>query len=207
MPKGLRGFQLSKKKIVFKVPVVRVQFDGMRFPKKCPVCGKEATMNSRISFATKGIQRASPILTSYPTSGVSHTSPSSIFVPRSLLLYVCDEHYRSESGDTNYKVICFVINVVLAAASVFVGLQVANHLWVGTPVDISTLSVLLAFPVSLLITAMVLRSGPLGSAVKVVGFDSGISNIWLQFTRDDYREAFMRENSEHAELVKWIMKS
>ena len=126
---------------------------------------------------------------------------------KTLLLFVCEDHFKSDEGDTNYKVLCLIVNAILAAGFVFTSLIIGNRLWIGLPVDPFLYLVVLALPVSILATIFAFRSGPLASSVKIIGFDSGLMNIWLEFSRSDYREAFMKENPMNAELVRWIVKS
>ncbi len=198
---------MNQQRIVFKEPVVRVQFDKVRFPKLCPICGKEATKPARISTAPGKKQYLRPQWDPAFSPSVRRSMGLQVPETKTLLLFVCDEHYKSDEGDTNYKVLCLISNALLAAGFIFASLIIGNRLWIGLPVDPILYLVLLSLPVSILVTIFAFRSGPLASSVKIIGFDSGLMNIWLEFTRSDYRTAFMEENSMTAELVKWIVKS
>jgi hypothetical protein len=60
---------------------------------------------------------------------------------------------------------------------------------------------------SFLLTYLAFRPGPLESSVKVVGFDAGIQNVWLDFKNAEYRDRFLKENPMNAEAISWIIKS
>ncbi|MFW9847831.1 MAG: hypothetical protein ACFFF4_01760 [Candidatus Thorarchaeota archaeon] len=198
---------MTPRKEVFKDPLIRIPVDRIRFPDICPICGAKGTRPARIA-ATPGKNRYlrpewDPSF--YPSVRRKYnlTQPET----RTLLLHVCDYHYKSDEGDTNYKVFCLVGNGLLAAAFIFSLFSIGGDLWMGMPPDVIPLMIIGVFPLSLLITIFAFRAGPLASSVKIIGFDSGFQNVWLQFKRDDYREAFMEENAMNAELVSWIVRS
>lgn len=201
------GPEKSPRRIVFKEPVVRVQLDKIRFPTICPICGSAATKPARISTAPAKKQYLRPQWDPAYSPAVRRSLGLRIPEVKTLLLKVCEEHYKSDEGDTNYKVLCLIVNAMLAASFIFTSLIIGNRLWIGLPVDPFLYIIVLSLPVSLLVTIFAFRSGPLASSVRIIGFDSGLMNIWLQFSRVDYRDAFMELNSMHAELVRWIVKS
>ena len=84
---------------------------------------------------------------------------------------------------------------------------IGGDLWIGRALNPVSLAILVLFPLSLLVTILAFRAGPLAGAVKVMGFDSGFQNVWFQFKREDYRDAFMEENAMTAELVSWIIRA
>jgi len=192
---------------VFKEPVVRVQMDKIRFPKICPICGAAANKPARISTTPGKRQYLRPEWDPAFSPAVRRSAGIRPPEVKTLLLHVCDTHYQSDEGDTNYKVICLVANALFAAAFVFTFLSIGNHLWIGIPVDTFSYVGLFLLPISILASIIAFRSGPLAQSVKIIGFDSGLMNIWLEFSRADYREQFMEENAMHAELVKWITKA
>ena len=81
-----------------------------------------------------------------------------------------------------------------------------NSLWQGLGLPPFFLPLLGVFIAAIVITIYAFRAGPLNKAIKIVGFDSGYQNVWLEFKRADYRDLVMEENSMHAELVAWIVK-
>ncbi len=181
--------------------------DKIRFPQICPICGQKATKPARIATAPAKKQYLRPEWDPAFYPAVRRSLGLKAPEVKTLLLHVCENHYQSDEGDTNYKVLCLIANALLAAGFVFSFLIIGNRMWIGLPVDPFLYVVLLALPISLLFTIFAFRSGPLASSVKIVGFDSGLMNVWLAFTRSDYRDAFMEENSMSAELVHWIVKS
>ncbi len=198
---------MTPRKTVFKKPVARVRTESIRFPRICPVCGAEATRTATIAIALSASQYLRPEWepSFYPyvrrTCGIKRPEV------KRLVPFVCEDHFGSDEGDTNYKVMCLIGNAVLAVAFVLSLFFTGNHLWNGLSIDPIPLIVMSVFPISLLITKAAFRGGPLASSVKIVGFDSGYQSIWLQFSRRDYLDAFMEENAMNAELVKWIVKS
>ena len=186
---------------------MRVSLEKIRFPRICPICGAKATKPARIATAPTKKQYLRPEWDPAFSPAVRRSLGLKAPEVKTLLLHVCEEHYRSDEGDTNYKVLCLVTNALLAVGFVFAFLIIGNHMWIGVPVDPFLYVILISLPISLLITILAFRSGPLASSVKIVGFDSGLMNIWLEFTRADYRDAFMEENSMNAELIRWIVKS
>jgi hypothetical protein len=198
---------MTPRKEVFKEPLVRVPVDRVRFPSICPICGDKASKSARI-VATPGKSRFlrpewDPAF--HPAIRRRHgLKPPET---KSLLLFVCDEHYKSDEGDTNYKVVCLAGNGLLAAAFLFALFAIGGDLWIGRSLNPISLTILVLFPLSLLVTIVAFRSGQLAGAVKIVGFDSGFQNVWFLFKREDYRDAFMEENAMSAELVSWIIRS
>jgi len=59
----------------------------------------------------------------------------------------------------------------------------------------------------MIMTAIAFRPNALARAVKIIGFDVGMQNILLAFKSDSYRDEFIKENSMHSELVRWILKA
>jgi len=185
---------MTPQKEVFKEPVIRVPINKIRFPDICPICGEKATKPARVA-STPGKKRS--LRAPYPVLCPSARRGQGIIPPeiKSLRLNVCDEHYKSDEGDSNYKVVCFAGNGLLAAAFMFALFVIGSDLWIGRALDPLPLSILVIFPLSLLLTIVAFRAGPLAASVKIVGFDSGLQNVWLQFRRSDYRDVFMEENT------------
>ncbi|MDF1538307.1 MAG: hypothetical protein P1Q69_05345 [Candidatus Thorarchaeota archaeon] len=198
---------MSQKRQYFEEPIVRVPIDKVYFPHICPICGKEAKKPARI-IATPGKNRyLRPEWD--PAFHPSVRKRQGIKPPemKSLLLYVCDEHYKSDEGDTNYRLLCLIGNGLLGMTFLFALFTIGGSIWGGYDVGIIPYLTVLVFFISLAITTVSFRGGPLANAVKIVGFDGGIQNIWLQLKRRDYREILVEENAMHAELVSWIVKS
>ncbi|MFW9907229.1 MAG: hypothetical protein ACFFEF_01530 [Candidatus Thorarchaeota archaeon] len=198
---------MSERIQVFKEPVVRIPIDKVRFPRKCPICGQEATRPARISAMPLKNRFLSP--TWDPSFYPSVRRRAGLRPPetKSLLLSVCDDHYKSDEGDTNYKVFCLAANGILAAIFMFAILSIGGNLWIGRSSDPILYVAVIAFFVSILTTIIAFRAGPLAASIKIIGFDSGLQNIWLQFKRSDYRDGFMEVNAMNAELVAWIRRS
>ncbi len=198
---------MNQERLYFEEPIVRVPLDKVHFPRRCPICGEEGTKPARI-IATPGKNRFlrpewDPAF--YPS--VRRTQGIRPPEMKSLSLYVCDEHYKSDEGDTNYRVLCLIGNGFLGVAFLFALFIIGGSLWGGYNVGLIPYLTVLVFFLSLFITIFSFRGGPLANAVKIIGFDGGLQNVWLQIKRSDYRELLVEENAMHAELVSWIIKS
>ena len=123
-----------------------------------------------------------------------------------LLVHVCDEHYKSDEGDTNFKLLCFIGDGLLAAFLLFALLIAGSNLWIGRPIHPYFFLILGAFLIAIAVTIIAFRAGPLNNAVKIIGFDTGYQYVWLKFKRADYRNIVVEENPMHTELVAWVMR-
>ncbi len=202
-----RSVFLTATKEYFDIPLVRVPFEKVRFPRICPICGKDATKPARI-ITTPSRKRYlttfwDPAL--HPVAG--RRLRESQTPPKTLLLHVCEDHYQSDEGDTHYKLFCLICDGLLAAFFVFAMLIIGGNIWAGHIPDAIPVAVVGTFFLAMFITVWAFRAGPLAQSVKVIGFDLGEQNVWLQMKLDEYREAFMEENAMNAELVKWIVKA
>ena len=198
---------MSPKKHVFKRPIVRATFDKVRFPRICPICADSATKASRITSTPGKKQYLRP-----EWDPVFHPSVrrrmGGLQRPetKTLLVHVCDAHYRSDTGDTNYKLLCFIGDGCLSAMLVFVLFIIGGNIWTGRPINPYFFAFIGIFFIAIGITIYAFRTGPLQSAIKIVGFDMGLQTIWIQFKLSEYRDAFIKENQMHAELVQWIIR-
>jgi hypothetical protein len=121
---------------------------------------------------------------------------------------VCDYHYISEDEDHgSHKAYCIIFDVI-GVALVFVALIMTSHdLRLGRPVASWVYMVFVIFVLMLAMTRFVFNINPLESAIRIVGFDKNMINIWFKFKNLEYRDKFVEENPMNAELVKWIMRA
>jgi len=198
---------VSPKKHVFKQPIVRATFDKVRFPRICPICGDSATKTSRITSTPGKKQYLRPEWDPAFHPSVRRRM-GSIQQPetKTLLVYVCDAHYRSVSSDTNYKLLCFIGDGCLSAMLIFVLFMIGGNIWSDRPVNPYFFAFIGIFFLAVGATIYAFRAGPLQSAIRIVGFDMGLQNIWLLLKQPDYRDAFIRENQMHAELIQWVIR-
>ena len=193
---------MNPKKQVFKDPIVRASMGEIRFPMICPICGEKGNNPARITVSPRKYRDLFPTLTS---PGVRIRTGMPPLQKQSLLVHVCDEHYRSDEGDTNYKLTCFVCDVIFSAFLLFALLIAGSNLWIGRPLHPYFFLTVGAFLIAIVVTIVAFRSGPLNNAVKIIGFDTGYQNVWLKFKRTDYRDVVMEENPMHTELVEWVV--
>lgn len=198
---------MSPKKHVFKRPIVRATFDKVRFPRICPICGDSASKTTRIT-TTPGKKRYirpewDPLLHQSMKRSMGGIPQDET---KTLVAHVCDEHYRSDEGDTNYKLLCFIGDGCLSAVLLFALLITGGNIWNGRPIDPYFFAIVGIFFIAIGFTIYAFRAAPLQSAIKIVGFDMGLQTIWIQFKLSEYRDAFIKENQMHAELVQWIIR-
>lgn len=191
---------------MFKEPIVRASTDKIRFPRVCPICGEKATRPARIVASPGKYQDLR--LSWYPYHSASGRRGAGISSPTShtLLVHVCDEHYKSDEGDTNFKLLCFIGDGLLSAFLLFALLIAGSNLWIGRPIHPYFFLIVGAFLIAIAVTIIVFRAGPLNNAVKIIGFDTGYQYVWLKFKRADYRNIVLEENLMHTELVEWIIR-
>ena len=180
--------------------------EKIRFPRICPICGKQATKPARITTFPGRQQYLRPHWDPFFGASTRRRTDTSSPNSHTFLVHVCDEHYQSDEGDTNYKLVCFVADGLLSALLLFALLITGNNLWIGRPIPPYFYLIGGVFLIAITITIFALRAGPLNNAVKIIGFDTGYQYVWLKFKRADYRNTVVEENPMHTELVKWIMK-
>jgi len=92
-------------------------------------------------------------------------------------------------------------------ALLFALFEIGGTFWLGRMPTILSMAMIPVFFFALGITIMAFRAGSLRNAIRVVGFVTGIQNVWLAFKRADYRQAFIEANPIHVEEVRWIVRS
>ncbi|MCK5152588.1 MAG: hypothetical protein KAQ65_12130 [Candidatus Thorarchaeota archaeon] len=182
----------------FDEPIVRIGIEDARFPRMCPICGADAEHAARISASPHKIENPR-----YATRKKSRLMSNGT---KTLMVYVCDEHYQSDEGQGNSRVACTLGSGLMVAMLLFAIMIAGGDIWSGRPVNYVFYAIVFLFSVVLIFSFFAFRPGPLASSIKVIGFDLGFRNIWLQFKRADYRERFVEENAMKVELVRWIAK-
>jgi hypothetical protein len=189
---------VSPRREFFKEPVVKIGIEGARFPRICPICGDPASKLAKIHASPKKLENPRTSQLNRPRLSSSGTK---IF-----LLYVCDEHYQSDEGRDNSKIACMMGNAIVVSLLLFGFMSAGSDLWAGRPINPIFFGLVFFFIIVLIVTSQTFRPGKLESAVKILGFDLGFKNMWLQFKSSGYRDRFMQENPMKAELVSWITK-
>jgi hypothetical protein len=182
----------------FDEPIVRVPFDRVRFPKECPICGAPASHNAKIIASPNRMDnpryRAGPI-----TPRVMSRNA------RILWVHVCDEHHGSDEGLGRLKLSCTLCDGLLIAMFFVAIMSLGADYVYQRPSGSLPFLVFGAIIVAAVISFFAFRIGPLENSIRIVGFDHAFQNIWLQFKRSEYRDAFIQENSMYAELVDWVL--
>jgi hypothetical protein len=197
---------LTTHKQYFDEPIVKAKTERIIFPNICPVCGEPATETSIIT-ATHGKRDryyGPPPRASYMGLGAGVKGKATRFfrVP------VCADHYISEDDDNwGHKSFCIVFDVIGIVLVIF-ALIVTNHdLQSGRPVASWVYMILVIFVIMIASTRLVFNMNPLESAIRIIGFDRNMINVWFKFKNQEYRDKFVEENPMSAELVKWIVRA
>ncbi len=182
----------------FEDPLVKIGIEDARFPHICPICGKEAKHITKVLAAPNAHQ--------YPH--YRQKVRARLLDPRTktFLVYVCDEHFRSDEGQERGRFLCMLSNALFISLMIFGIMSLGGDLALGRPVSpffVITLSLLV---ITLLLSIPTFRPGPLENAVRVIGFDAGFRNVWLQLKNGEFKERFIEENAMKIELVRWIRK-
>ncbi len=82
--------------------------EKIRFPRICPICGKKGTKPARITTLPGRQQYLRPQWDPFYGPAVRRKTNNSSPKQHTFRIHVCDEHYRSDEGDTNYKLMCRV---------------------------------------------------------------------------------------------------
>jgi hypothetical protein len=203
---------MSPKKYYFDEPLVRVSLSRVQFPKICPVCGAPSTATTRIVVTIRKNQhlRRSWDYYEIPFLHVPHEKGGQgIITPNSnvLQINVCEKHYYSDESEERYKILCLIIDGLAMAfmsfGLLFLGDSISRARAVSPWVAIFTA----IFATSMIMTAIAFRPNVLARAVKIIGFDAGMQNVLLAFKSNSYRDEFIKANSMHSELVRWILKA
>jgi len=198
---------VSPQRVVFNEPVVRAAIDKVRFPKKCPVCGARATRVSRVTVVPGKKQYLRPIWDPIYSPTQRRRMGLSLPETRTLLVPVCEDHMYSDEDYCRYRTLCMLADGLSMAMLAFALLTLGGDLWQGQTSDVWVYGVMVLAAVSFIITVTAFRSRPIESAMRIVGFDAGLQNVWLDFKNRGYRDEFLKENPMTAELVSWVLKA
>ncbi|TFF96809.1 hypothetical protein EU546_00555 [Candidatus Thorarchaeota archaeon] len=201
------GNTVSAKRVEFEKPIVRVNLDKIRFPKRCPVCGVRADSVTRITVIPGEKQYFRPL-------GDIHFLPSGRpFFERpdperkkTLMVPVCQEHKYVAEEECRFRVLCIISDGILMAMTLFAIFNITNDITLSRLSGLWTYGVIGLFGLALGLTYVTFRPRAVEQAVRIVGFDNGFQYVWLELENEAYREAFLEENKMHAELVSWVVK-
>lgn len=197
---------MSPQKLYLDEPAVRLELSRVRFPKVCPVCGAPASVLSRITLSSRGqsyLNRTwDPYYTSYGRIRAKLPQPKLRVIP----IYVCEDHYHTDTGVERYKSCCFIVDGLAMAFFFFGLLFLGDAFHRGIPIPFWSMAFSAMFALSIFLTWIVFRPNALQRAVQILGFDPGLQNILLVFKDKSYRDMVIQENPMSTELVSWIVK-
>lgn len=199
---------MSSQKIHLEKPAVRIELSRVRFPKVCPVCGAPASVLSRITLSSRGrtyLNRAwDPYYNSSAYGRVRQKLPQPKL--RVIPIYVCENHYYTDTGVERYKTCCFIVDGFSMAFFFFGLMFLGDAFYRGRPIPFWSVVFSVLFAGSMLLSWIAFRPNALQRAVKIIGFDPGLQNILLVFKDKAYRDTVIEDNPMSTELVSWIVK-
>ncbi len=198
---------MSPERIEFDHPIVRIATDKIRFPRKCPVCGAAATEVTRVTVVPGRKQYLRSTWDPAYNPALRKQMGMSLPETRMLLIPVCEDHLYSDEDYYRYKMLCVIVDGLSMVMLTFALLTLGGNLWRGVSSDAWIYGAIAFGVASFAISITAFRPKPIESAVKIVGFDGGLQNIWLDFKNREYRDEFMKENPMTAELVSWVVRS
>jgi hypothetical protein len=200
---------MSPKKHYFDEPLVRVSLSRVRFPKICPVCGEPSTTTTRFTIV-KGRNQYLRYKTHFDTVFTpwgGRKQDSIAQTANVLQINVCEKHYYSDEGEYRYKFLCLTIDGCAMALMAFSLMVIGDAISRGHTIASWAFIFIEFFVLSMIASAIAFRPNKLLKAVQIIGFDAGMQNVLLAFSKPSYREAFMKENPMNSDLVSWILKA
>ncbi|NHJ15139.1 MAG: hypothetical protein EAX95_15760 [Candidatus Thorarchaeota archaeon] len=191
------------KRVYFDEPIVRANVNRIRFPHVCAVCGRPATTANRVITSPRknGFYRQYGRMPStWKRLGVSSPEIKSFRIP------VCEDHDVSDGAIPRFRTASSFFLTLSLSLMVFAVIFIGGSLWLGRGIPHWSGLLFLFFGSTFFMAYAAFRPQALEVAIKVVGFDANLSNVWLQFSNQEYKRIFMEENLANAELVKWITK-
>jgi hypothetical protein len=172
------------------------------------VCGAQASVLSRITLSSRGqnyLNRAwDPYYTSSPYGHVRQKLPQPKL--RVIPIFVCEEHYHSDTGFERHKICCFIVDGFTIAFFFFGLLFLGDAFNRSRPIPFWSIVFSVFFAISMLFTWIAFRPNALQRAVQIIGFDQGLQNVLLVFKDKSYRDLVIHDNPMSTELVSWIVK-
>jgi hypothetical protein len=197
---------MSPKKVYFDEPVVRVETNKARFPKTCPVCGRQATEIVRMRISRSGSKflrrQWDPVYSPY-VRGRRHIQSPEI---KTLPVQVCEDHADPDAGTDRYRTLCIVSDGLLVGFLLFSLLFLGDRISRGQSLTFWPFLFIGLFTIAMGLTTIAFQPNAVARAVDIVGFDPAMQNVMIAFKSSEYRKEFMEANLMTAELVSWILK-
>ncbi len=197
---------MSPKRHYFDEPVVRIDLTRGHFPKICPICGERGTKLARITIVSGRKQYLRRSWDPYYDPLVRRRQGPSDPKLKILPIYMCDNHFFSDEGQERYKTLCIIVDgfamAFLFFGLIFIGDSIARQ----RSISIWSTIFIVFFAMSMLFSWVAFRPNIIERAVRIIGFDSGMQNVILEFSNKDYRDAVIDANPLTSELVSWIVR-
>ena len=181
--------------------------DRIRFPKTCPVCGERATRISRVTVLPGRKQYLRPLWDPVYSPSLRRRMGLSLPETRTFMVLVCENHLYSDEDYCRYRMLCVLADGLSMAILAFALLTLGGDLWQGQSTDAWVYPAVALAIASFILSITAFRSKPLESAMRIVGFDAGLQNVWLRFRNRGYCDEFLKENPMTAELVSWVLRA
>jgi hypothetical protein len=197
---------MSSQKIHLEEPAVRIELSRVRFPKVCPVCGASASVLSRITLSSREQSYLNRAWDPYYSASVRVRQKLPQPKLRVIPIYVCENHYYTDTGVERYKTCCFIVDGFTMAFFFFGLMFLGDAFYRGRPIPFWSIAFSAFFAISMFLSWIAFRPNALQRAVKIIGFDPGLQNILLVFKDKSYRDTVIQDNPMSTELVSWIVK-
>lgn len=168
------------------------------------MCGQPATTANRIVTIPRRngfFKQYGQLPSGWKRLGVSAPEIKSFRIP------VCEAHNISDDAIPRFRTVSSIFLALSLSSLMFGAIFIGGSVWLGRGIPPWSGLLLLFFGSTFVMTYAAFRPQALEVAVKVVGFDANLSNVWLQFNNEGYKRVFMDENLASAELVRWIIKA
>jgi hypothetical protein len=191
------------KRETFKDPLVRVRVSRVRFPKMCPVCGKETTHTNKVVATPKKTQIISlGRMTPYDRRRMGIPSPE----VRTLHVYVCKDHCLEDGGIMRLRAASAFYASLAFCMLVFAIMLIGSNISLGRPLTVWTGLFFVFVGATMALAYVAYRPYGLEAAFKIIGFDYDLQHVWLKLQNSLYRDAMIEINEMNAELVTWIVR-
>ncbi len=125
-------------------------------------------------------------------------------VPRSLPLYVCEDHHITDDGNARMRCLAMLFAAFLSGLSIFALIFVGYDLSSGRGIHPIAIAYFVGLSLSLIFGYVAFRPNSIEASVRIIGFDFDFQYVWLQLKNPEYRKLFITENQTTSEFVNWV---
>ena len=186
----------------FDEPVVRFDSTRSRFPRVCAVCGGPATKRIPLTIVGGGRRR---YLSAWWDPTYSRPSRIMSQPTKIITLPVCDDHVLGTQDYCRLRLLCLIGTAFMAALGWMAFFVIGDSLWRGQMPPVWALLAMAGLLIAIALSIYSFRPKGVERAVRIVGFDPSLTHIIAHFTSREFRDRFLQENPNTAELINWII--